>query len=540
MPLTRKDQMIAFEYPLENEGLMQFGDSKACTQAMDTMFRTFREGMEKTNSGYSAMRTLYKWSPTLGSWAAPLKEAGFFGEDYADPSVDTVVELGKKIKIVDKNGKISDFSTLFFNNPTVEAFREKEKGLTKRDKHYGNILLAYMGVFLSGKKDERFKNFSQGYGGMDPASGDTVVYIEHKDGSRQIVTDMATKMKRDEIIDKIEDAESTLRKFPKEPEIPAKPTESNIFRRFFAWIGIAKHSKEYNDRMAERDKAVADKNTYREAKETLEATMKQAIDDPLMKKAQAQQQKVEDAFKVKPKDLGKLKTKLTDQKTLKSIVNSKAPVFTEGSVSAILNVIYARPLVGEHVKGEMSEKDKEKIETFERYNHIDKKDFDNNPITEVNKFVTLVHPFKAGMFAHSAEVMGEDYRHEEFNFRAKKDYQEMVDDSKRAFKENFGIEPNPANVQAVADAFDLQKYVKYGVETIDRAVYGAEDKLPKVDETNVGDITLLLMSGIKTVAVMGNLVHDTQPKKQAGQELNIDRPALEAGHKPEENVQQTI
>ena len=68
----------------------------------------------------------------------------------------------------------------------------------------------------------------------------------------------------------------------------------------------------------------------------------------------------------------------------------------------------------------------------------------------------------------------------------------------------------------------------------------AEDKLPKVDETNVGDITLLLMSGIKTVAVMGNLVHDTQPKKQAGQELNIDRPALEAGHKPEENVQQTI
>ncbi|MBR2671495.1 MAG: hypothetical protein IKE27_04780 [Oscillospiraceae bacterium] len=95
MTLTRKDEMIAFEYLLENEGLMQFGDSKACAQAMDTMFRTFREGMEKTNSGYSAMRTLYKWSPTLGSRASPLKEAGFFGEDYADPSVDTVVELGK-------------------------------------------------------------------------------------------------------------------------------------------------------------------------------------------------------------------------------------------------------------------------------------------------------------------------------------------------------------------------------------------------------------------------------------------------------------
>ena len=41
--------------------------------------------------------------------------------------------------------------------------------------------------------------------------------------------------------------------------------------------------------------------------------------------------------------------------------------------------------------------------------------------------------------------------------------------------------------------------------------------LPKVDATNVGDMTLLLMSGIKTVAVQGHLLDKpraaAQPKE---------------------------
>ncbi len=112
----------------------------------------------------------------------------------------------------------------------------------------------------------------------------------------------------------------------------------------------------------------------------------------------------------------------------------------------------------------------------------------------------------------------------------------MVKDSRKAFEDNFGIEANPKNVQAVADAFELDKYVKYGVVNIDGEEYGPEDKLPRVDETNVGDMTFLLMSGIKTVAVMGNLIPDAKKQQPEKQPVVHDYPELapaeEAGPAP--------
>ena len=234
MSKSRKNDVIAFESPLDNELLKLMNTGKQCQSAMDVMLDTFQQGMEKTNAGYSAMRTLYKNSPSLVNWTTPLKIAGLLGDNPGDPSVDDVIEAGNHIKIVGPDGKTTDFSTKFLNNPTVDSFREKEKSLSARDKHYGNVLLAYMGAFLTEKKDGRFKNLEKGFDGINPLDpGDYQVYLEMPDKSRQILVDSATKNRRDELIDKIEASEKTMLSYPEEPRIPAPPRERNVFRRFF-------------------------------------------------------------------------------------------------------------------------------------------------------------------------------------------------------------------------------------------------------------------------------------------------------------------
>lgn len=318
-----------------------------------------------------------------------------------------------------------------------------------------------------------------------------------------------------------------MKSYPDEPTVPDPPVERNIFRRFFSWIGLAKHTKEYNDSMEKRQQAIKDRDVYRKAKETIESALNAAADDPLMKKAAVQQGRIESLFAAKKRDLDRVRMKLADSKALKNIADSKAAVFTEGSVSAMLDVIHNRPLMAEKIrKTEAPKKDTEAVENFAKYHHVDQIEVDDTPTDDVNKLVTLVSPLKAGIAAHDAEIAGPEYRNEIFNNEVKKEYAEMVDDAKRAFRENFGLEASPANVQAVADTFKLDEYVKYGVERIDKKIYGDEDKLPKVDANNVGDITFLLMSGIKTVAVMGNLVKDTDVKKPEKQPVVNNAPQL--------------
>ena len=76
------------------------------------------------------------------------------------------------------------------------------------------------------------------------------------------------------------------------------------------------------------------------------------------------------------------------------------------------------------------------------------------------------------------------------------------------------MEATPENVQEVVDKVGLDQYVKQGVEKLDGEVYNpAEDKIPPVNESNCGDITLLLMSGLKTVAM-------TATHSQNGREMD--------------------
>ncbi len=96
----------------------------------------------------------------------------------------------------------------------------------------------------------------------------------------------------------------------------------------------------------------------------------------------------------------------------------------------------------------------------------------------------------------------------------------MVKSSKECFRDIFVLEPTVENVQAVVNSLNLDRYVRQGIRQIDGMDYDpVKHKLPPVNEGNLDDMTLLLMSGIKTAALVPQKGPDIENGKDPNQSL---------------------
>jgi hypothetical protein len=91
-----------------------------------------------------------------------------------------------------------------------------------------------------------------------------------------------------------------------------------------------------------------------------------------------------------------------------------------------------------------------------------------------------------------------------------KNYKEQVDTARLLFYKVFRKEPTVENVKAVTETVGLEKHIKKQMEA-DNMNYEEKHQIPKIDESNVGDITLLLMTGLKGSVEVGKAKERMQP-----------------------------
>ena len=359
------------------------------------------------------------------------------------------------------------------------------------------------------------------------------------------------------------------------PELPEKPREKNAFRRFLTSLHLWSHSQKYKEELQNYNRIKEERSVYDDKKkqlETLESEEQklkndaEAVQNEIAKskeqfelqlkqfKESAQYQDCREALEEgigfaqqyqdeKDEFLRKtfeyqtsakvLQETLRNPGAVEKIQKSRAGQFSEGSVETLIDIIKNREENDRALRegeAKLTEEQKNTIRKAKKsgYKLDDQVRIDNAPYQNINKFVTLVDYQAASKNAYHAErnyKNDPENKQRSFDKHTNSDYQAMVKSSKECFEEVFGMKPDVATVQAVIDSVNLNSYVKQGITQIDKKVYDPEiHTLPKVNDVNVGDMTLLLMSGIKT-ATMGpqkapQPVHNEQPSEAAPEHEN--------------------
>lgn len=332
------------------------------------------------------------------------------------------------------------------------------------------------------------------------------------------------------------------------PELPPAPRERNAFRRFLTSLHLWSHSARYKADLQKYNSVKAERQKYAEKKEAVDAVLTEA--QSLKTAADAVQGEITDsknkfdqemqAFKEsaeykksgtalesriavaqqyqreKEEYLNKsfdhmtsaavLKEKLQQPSAVEKIKQAHAAQFSPGSVEVLLNIIQNREMIvqiGKESPVDLTPEQKQTIRSARKKGYqLDPNVHYDAPYENINEFVTLVDYQTASKIAHHAEAKYQNdpkTKQASFNGRANAAYNDMVAASKQAFEDIFGLKPDVETVQAVINSINLDSYVRQGITQIDKVNYDpALHKLPKVSDVNVGDMTLLLMSGIKT------------------------------------------
>lgn len=105
-------------------------------------------------------------------------------------------------------------------------------------------------------------------------------------------------------------------------------------------------------------------------------------------------------------------------------------------------------------------------------------------------------------------------------------YKKMQDNAAKKFKEVFGVECTPTNVEKVSNAIGLDKAVNYRITVVE----SNEDEysLPLITEKNYKDVNLLLITGIKTAMGLDPLKKDNTKKDNTkkAESVNVKEQAI--------------
>ena len=97
----------------------------------------------------------------------------------------------------------------------------------------------------------------------------------------------------------------------------------------------------------------------------------------------------------------------------------------------------------------------------------------------------------------------------------------MQDNAAKKFKDVFGVECTPTNVEKVSNAIGLDKAVNYRITMVESNT--DEYSLPLITEKNYKDVNLLLITGIKTAMGLDPLKKDNTKKAES---VNVKEQAI--------------
>ncbi|MBQ6116429.1 MAG: hypothetical protein IJL08_03790 [Oscillospiraceae bacterium] len=242
-----------------------------------------------------------------------------------------------------------------------------------------------------------------------------------------------------------------------------------------------------------------------------------------------------------------LRRKLGIERNMKRVTESEAVQFSKGSVGAMLDIINNRAIIDAEMKKDMPRLDAKNRQIWERSKKLSENNpnmtiqeevnIDNTPYNDVNKLLTLTDYATAAKIAWEVErvyakqaeederrgLPPKDYtadKQRSFDKLSAAHYETMVKSSKECFRDIFVLEPTVENVQTAINSLNLDRYVRQGIRQIDGMDYDpVKHKLPPVNEGNLDDMTLLLMSGIKTAALVPQKGPDIENGKNPNQSL---------------------
>ncbi len=510
---------------------------------LNVMLGSFQNGMGKTPEEQDAMKALNE-ERGLDSW---LRHVRLLDPRGGKPTVAQMLQAGQKVVIIGDDGKPVTYTDKFFNNETVLTLQEEEK---KTGKPMGSLMAAHMAMFFGeSKKVKGLENMGTAFGGLNVVDArlqrKSPAYILTGDDAIVSVLEYNISQAVDEIQKKVKDLEDELEEeelnppddIGKEPVVPAMPREKNFFRRFVCFFGFP-HSREYTEALAERERKEAELEDYREKKpeydrQKLEYEAK--VEERRQKKERLAQIK-EDA---KNNKLGAWKNKVLE--------------------NARMNAEKLLPFINETVQQKQMEQDMEGIKKATDHERDMEKFRNNIPEMVLNEGTvqklndSVLKPFQPGSLALMLELI--HYKGSKFSeprmeeellqsmdpgtagFLAKsavennkfadaskrasrteedylkqvdKNYKEQVDTARLLFYKVFRKEPTVENVKAVTETVGLEKHIKKQMEA-DNMNYEEKHQIPKIDESNVGDITLLLMTGLKGSVEVGKAKERMQP-----------------------------
>ena len=535
-------QYIGIGSPLSRASYINPKKRSEILKHLNVMLGSFQNGMGKTPEEQDAMKALNE-EQGLDSW---LRHVRLLDPRGGKPTVAQMLQAGQKVVIIGDDGKPATYTDKFFNNETVLTLQEEEK---KTGKPMGSLMAAHMAMFFGERKAPGLENMETAFGGLNVVDArlqkKSPAYILTGDDAIVSVLEYKISQAVDMIQGRVKDLEDELEEeelnppddIGEEPVVPAMPREKNFFRRFVCFFGFP-HSREYTEALAERERKEAELEEYRE------------------KKPEYDRQKLE--YETKVKERRQKEERLAQIK--EDAKNNKFIAWKNKVLeNARMNAEKLLPFINETVKQKQMEQDMEGIKKatdherdMEKFrNNIPEMILNEGTVKKLNDSVLrtfqpgslalmleLIHykgskfseprmeeellqsmdPGTAGFLAKSAVENNKfadaskraSRTEEDYLKQVDKNYKEQVDTARLLFYKVFGKEPTVENVKAVTETVGLEKHIKMQMEA-DNMNYEEKHQLPKVDESNVGDITLLLMTGMKGSVEVSKAKERMQP-----------------------------
>ncbi|MBO6159488.1 MAG: hypothetical protein J6P72_09580 [Firmicutes bacterium] len=488
----------------------------------ETFLATFQDGCQNTKEGLEALEYIHSNQRAFLNPLNPFLASGMFGGYDADAKASEVVEQCRNIYLVDADGSLTTYADKFFNNDTVKALIEEENNHEGAVKNNGRVLMAHLSMFLT-ESGKTLEGADKAFDGCNPAdtkeSKKTTIIVTPPYGPGMII---APK----EAIDAVEASQKEQEKIAKmreelpaeitepRPEVPAVPTEKSFFRRILCKIGFP-HSAAYRQAVTERNNIIANQKQY-DAK--VELRQKKADElktaEDAYKSAETPEAKFHELSNLDEKiaavravirsiDLQKSKTldmekkalmeKINRPQTLEKLASSKLGIFTPGNIEATVN--FSKMLPGMHYR------------PGHEYRLLSDMMYD---VTQTGKFFGAIKGIKSAS------------KQKEIKDQFKINFDKRVAESKDLFEKTFELPCNVENVQMVIDKLNLQKQIDERIQSDRNALNANADhqsstKLPEVHSKNLGTMTYLLMTGMKTA-----LYESLTPEQQRDAKMVIN------------------
>ena len=535
-------QYIGIGSPLSRASYINPKKRSEILKHLNVMLGSFQNGMGKTPEEQDAMKALNE-EQGLDSW---LRHVRLLDPRGGKPTVAQMLQAGQKVVIIGDDGKPATYTDKFFNNETVLTLQEEEK---KTGKPMGSLMAAHMAMFFGERKAPGLENMKTAFGGLNVVDArlqkKSPAYILTGDDAIVSVLEYKISQAVDMIQGRVKDLEDELEEeelnppddIGEEPVVPAMPREKNFFRRFVCFFGFP-HSREYTEALAERERKEAEHEDY------------------LEKKPEYDRQKLE--YEAKAEEHRKKEERLAQIR--EDAKNNKFIAWKNKVLeNARMNAEKLLPFINETVKQKQMEQDMEGIKKatdherdMEKFrNNIPEMILNEGTVKKLNDSVLrtfqpgslalmleLIHykgskfseprmeeellqsmdPGTAGFLAKSAVENNKfadaskraSRTEEDYLKQVDKNYKEQVDTARLLFYKVFGKEPTVENVKAVTETVGLEKHIKMQMEA-DNMNYEEKHQLPQIDESNVGDITLLLMTGLKGSVEVSKAKERMQP-----------------------------